>query len=223
MSVELEQVDSPDTDGYLEYRALSSLAVASLLFGVISIVTFLSWWLVVIPVLGLATGVVAYRRIARMPRELTGKPLAVSGAILSVAFAAAGLGRLSYVYATEVPKGYERISYELLQPDIEHPGEAIPASAIALEGKRVFIKGYVYPGQQTTGIKQFLLVRDQGDCCFGGNPKITDRIQVTLVDPLSLTFQTRLHKLAGTFHVAPGAGSDGRGGVFYHLEADHLQ
>ena len=55
--------------------------------------------------------------------------------------------------------------------------------------------------------------------------RITDRIQVTLVDPLRLTFQSRLHKVGGTFHVAPSATApDGaKGGVFYHLEADYLK
>ncbi len=86
----------------------------------------------------------------------------------------------------------------------------IPSSAMALEGKKVFIKGYVYPGREMEGIKTFLLVRDQGDCCFGGNPKITDRIQVTLVDPLRLTYKPRLHKLAGVFHVRPTTAVDCR-------------
>ena len=92
-----------------------------------------------------------------------------------------------------------------------------------LEGKRIFIKGYIYPGREMEGIKTFLLVRDQGDCCFGGNPKITDRIQVTLVDPLRLTFRSRLHKLAGVFHVRPTTAVGAGGGVYYQLEADHLQ
>ena len=94
-----------------------------------------------------------------------------------------GPGWLTYDYLTEVPDGYERISYADLQPDPAQAGQVVPPSALELEGKKIFIKGYIYPGREKDGIRQFLLVRDQGDCCFGGNPKITDRIQVTLVEP----------------------------------------
>jgi hypothetical protein len=101
----------------------------------------------------------------------------------------------------------------------------VPPSALELEGKHVFIKGYLYPGREKDGIKQFLLVRDQGDCCFGGNPKITDRIQVTLAGPLRVSYQTRLFKVGGKFHVAPMDQATGgaKGGVFYHLDADYVQ
>jgi hypothetical protein len=145
--------------------------------------------------------------------------------VSSLVFVVAGPALLTYQYVTEVPDGYERISYSELQPDPAEPGQQVPPSALALEGKRIFIKGFVYPGREKDGIRQFLLVRDQGDCCFGGNPKITDRIQVTLVGPLRLTYQSRLHRVGGTFHVAASDTAVGgaKGGVFYHLEADYVQ
>ena len=224
MSVEVRDLEPDVDDAYLQYRALSSLAVASLVLGAASLSTFLGWWLAVVPVTGIALGLIARRRIARLPRELTGKGIAVAGILTSVVFGSMGLGYVAYDYATEVPEGYQRISYDLLQPNPDVPGEVVPRSAFALEGKKVFVKGYIFPGRDSTGIKRFLLVRDQGDCCFGGNPKVTDRIQVTLVDPLRLTYDTGLQKLAGTFHVAPTQAADavGGGGVFYHLTADHL-
>jgi len=42
---------------------------------------------------------------------------------------------------------------------------------------------------------------------------------------MELSYQTRLHKLGGTFHVEPqNKAIDGaKGGVFYHLKADYLQ
>jgi hypothetical protein len=126
---------------------------------------------------------------------------------------------------TEVPDGYERISYVELQPDAAEAGQQVPPSALALEGKKIFIKGYVYPGRQKEGIRRFLLVRDQGECCFGGNPKITDRILVELEEPLRLAYTPRMHKLGGVFHVeAQSAAIDNaQGGVFYHLKADYLE
>ena len=51
-----------------------------------------------------------------------------------------------------------------------------------LDGKKVFIKGYMYPSSQMTGIREFVLCRDNGTCCFGGQPRLTDMIRVKLKD-----------------------------------------
>lgn len=224
MSLEL---DAPETaaDHYEQYRAVSTAAVASLIIGLLSIAAFLDWTMLAIPVIGVALSSFAWLKVKRHPLELTGLGMARTGLILSVVFFVTGLSYLSYIYATEVPEGYERISYAELQPDPDRAGEQVPASAMDLEGKKIFIKGFIYPGREKEGIRQFLLVRDQGDCCFGGNPKITDRIQVTLVDPLRLNYQSRLHKVSGVFHVEPVKTAVGgaKGGVLYHLKADHLE
>jgi hypothetical protein len=87
-----------------------------------------------------------------------------------------------------------------------------------MDGHRVLLKGYMYPGKQQHGIVQFLLVRDQGDCCFGGNPKITDRVLVQLSDPRGIEFSPRLTKIAGRFVVRPAGNTGIDGGVLYHLE-----
>jgi hypothetical protein len=223
MSVDVQRSEQTDDDPFLQYRALSRTAVASLVAGIASLTALLAWVCLAFPVLGILLGALAWRAIRSRPDELAGLPVAKAGLALSALFAIVGPAWLLYQHATEVPAGYERISYEELQPVAGTRPDAIPASALALEGKRVFIKGYVYPGREMEGIKTFLLVRDQGDCCFGGNPKITDRIQVTLVDPLRLAYKSRLHKLAGVFHVRPTTAVNAGGGVFYQLEADHLQ
>ena len=223
MSVDIQRFQQADDDPFLQYRALSRAAVASLVAGVASVSALLAWICVAFPVLGILLGAYALRSIRSRPDELAGLPVAKAGLALSALFAVVGPGWLLYQSIAEVPDGYERISYEQLQPAAGMPPSAIPTSAFDLEGKKIFIKGYVYPGREMEGIKTFLLVRDQGDCCFGGNPKITDRIQVTLVDPLRLTYKPRLHKLAGVFHVRPTTAVTAGGGVYYQLDADHLK
>ena len=129
------------------YRALNSAAVLSLVLGVLSALAMLDWWLAVLPAAGSLLGIHARRKIARHPEEFTGKGLATAGLLLSVVFFIAGWSRLGYVHATEVPDGHLRISYEELQPDEKVLGQQIPPSAMELNGKRVFIKGYVFPGE----------------------------------------------------------------------------
>ncbi len=210
-------------EDYSQYRALSVSAVASCLLGLLSITSFLGWALIVIPVVGLLVGLIALWRIRANPTELTGRTIAWAGIALSLAFMFGGAGYLTYDYVTEVPPGYARLSYAELQPDPDNPGELFPPSIEARDGERIFIKGYVYPGKQTSGIKQFVLCRDNGDCCFGGQPKLTDRVLVTLKGPLSLEYSTRIQRLAGTFRVEPGRATDGLEGVIYHLDADYLK
>lgn len=224
MSIELESPESSAAE-YERYRALSTSAVASLIVGVLSVLAILDWTLVAIPLVGIGLSILALAKIRRHADELTGQRLAQTGLVLSLVFGIVGPALLTHQYVTEVPEGYERISYAELQPDETQPGQQVPPSALALEGKKIFIKGYVYPGRDKDGIRRFLLVRDRGECCFGGNPKITDRILVTLEDPLRLTYSTRIHKLAGTFHVEVrnSAIDDASGGVYYHLTADHLE
>jgi hypothetical protein len=226
MSVDLEprEVSEPQAEGEFAYRTLSSTAVLSMVVGLLSAAALLDWTMLAIPALGILIGFGAIRSIRRRPDELTGLGLAKAGLVTSIAFLVVGFSWLSYVYAVEVPEGYARISYDDLQPSAEKPKQGIPDSAMALNGKNVFIKGYVFPGRDNYGIREFLLVRDQGDCCFGGQPKITDRIQVKLADPEQLTFRTSLHKLAGTFRIKPTEEAvDAGGGVLYFLEEAHLR
>ncbi len=218
----LERVIDEVPDEYLQYRALSKAAVACLILALLSPLALFAWLWTVLPFCGVLVGLYALHKLKSLPDELSGSGVAKVGLGVSALFLAAGPSWLTFEYTHEVPDGSERISYETLQPDINVPGEQIPPSALALDGKRVFIKGYVYPGQKNDGIKTFLLVRDQGDCCFGGKPKITDRIQVTLDDPLRLRFDKRLHGVAGVFRVLPAPAVDGIGGIYYQLEADYL-
>jgi hypothetical protein len=212
----------PDYD---QYRALCAAAVTSLLFGLLSVVSFLSPFLFLIPFLGILVGLYALAQIRQRPHELAGRGLALAGIILSLILLTAGIIVAVYVYMTEVPEGYRRLYYSQLQPEEGRVGQLVPPLAKELDGQRVFIKGYVFPGQQQRGIKEFLLVRDKGDCCFGGNPRLTDRIQVTLADPQRLTFSPRLHKVAGTFRLdmRPSKAIDAGGQVYYYLDDCQLR
>lgn len=200
------------------YRALSGVTVAAAALALLSPLAFLDWWLAVVPLFGVVLGGVAVREIARRPAELTGRGISLAAIAVSVVMLLGGLGYQAYVYATELPPGFERLNYAMLQPLPGDPPTAVPDSALEMSGRDVLLKGYIYPGKQQQGITQFLLVRDQGDCCFGGNPKITDRVLVTLKDSKGISFTSRQRKIAGRFVVRPTGTAVLDGGVLYHLE-----
>ncbi len=228
MSATLESTRPLDADGD-NYRALCSSAAVSLVAGILSVVACLDWRLAAIPAIGLFMGVHALWRIDQLPEELTGMGVAKLGLALSAFFWAAGWGYLGYAYATEVPEGYQRITYAMLQPDgaapvnDDEPAPTIPESARQLDGQRVFIKGYMYPGARDSRITNFVLVRDNGTCCFGGPaPKLTDMIEVNLAEPLRINYTMRTLAVAGTFHVQTGS-VEGLGQVLYKLDADYTK
>ena len=200
------------------YRALSGTTIAAVVLALLSPLAFLDWWLLVVPLLAFVLGVVALRDIAARPDELAGRPLSLGAIVLAAGAFVGGLVYLCWVYAAELPEGFERLSYAAIQPLDGDPPTAVPDTALALHGRNVLLKGYMYPGKQQQGITQFLLVRDQGDCCFGGNPKITDRVLVQLRDPKGISFSPRLTKIAGRFAVRPAGTTALDGGVLYHLE-----
>jgi hypothetical protein len=220
----MTSADDVVREEYQPYHALSRTAIISLVIGLISFAVVWFPLLLVIPALGFLIGCYAYRVIRRYPDELTGKVPAILGLVLCGALFAGGVVAHSVAYATEVPEGHLRITFANLQPVPEHPRWPIPPDALKLDGQRVFIKGYLYPDGQQRNIKRFVLIPDLGTCCFGGQPALTDMVEVTLQDPLRTEFSRRKRKLGGVFKVdrelKPVSGLNG---VYYQMTVDHLR
>ncbi len=226
VSYDLNDIEAGcDDDSYEEepYRAVSSAAVVSVVFGIASILAFLDWMLLLFPSVGLIAGLMAGRKIRQYPEELSGSGLARTGTLLSLLAIIAAPGWLWYSMITEAPEGYLRISYAELQPDRGAPPTEIPRSATELEGKRIFIKGFMYPGPERSGIRRFILCRDNGTCCFGGvTPKPSDMVDVHLAGELKAEYATRVTRVGGIFHVDPSSSNSGLD-ARYHLEADYIR
>ena len=209
---------------YAQYRAISMTAVTTAIIGVISIPAILFSKLLFLPFMGLIIGTYAMLQLRRRSDELKGSHTAKIGLLMCTSILITGTAYSSYVYATEVPEGFSRISFTELQPNEGSP-LPIPESALSLDGKRIFVKGYVHPAvTRRKGIKQFVLVPDMGTCCFGGQPKLTDMIEVTLKDPLRVNYSLSQVKLAGTLKVSPiKKNVSGLDGVYYQLDADYAR
>jgi len=210
--------EAPPAESGERYRAIGGTTIAAAVLAVLAPLAFLDWWLAIVPVVGFVLGIVARRDILARPTELIGMPLAIGAAAFSACMLVGGLAYQTAVYRAELPPGFERLTYAALQPLEGDPPTAIPETAREFDGRNVLLKGYMYPGKQQQGIVQFLLVRDQGDCCFGGNPKITDRVLVQLRDASGIEFSPRLRKIAGRFAIRPTGADTLDGGVLYHLE-----
>src|ERR1700722_10403601 len=94
MSVDLQRSEQADDDPFLQYRAMSRVAVASLVVGIASLSALLAWIFLVVPVAGLLLGVYAWRSIRSRPDELAGLSVAKAGLVLSALFTVVGPGWL---------------------------------------------------------------------------------------------------------------------------------
>jgi hypothetical protein len=199
------------------YRALNPLAVTSTVLGALSIITFLHWALAVIPLAGIVVGWCAWKQIRKAPDEWTGLTLVRVGIGLSAAFWLFGYGWLVVARVSEVPPGYERITYEKLQPDPATPTEPIPQSALDMQDRKVYVQGYMQSGRRQTGIKEFILCPTNGECPFcTPDPKPTEKIRVILPGDMETSYTTHPVGAAGRFRVDINDPS----GIPYGLEVD---
>lgn len=217
--------NADDAGEWQPYRAISRSAVVSLALGVLSLLGLVFPSLLFLPLGAIAFGLIARSAIAKYPAELTGRTIATLGAVLGVVLFVGGVALHTTIYLTEVPEGFERVTFYELQPDKLNKRELIPKKAIELNNKPIFVKGYVHPGVQgsPTKVSHFVLVPDMGTCCFGGQPKMTDMIEIHGKEGVGVKWSPQTIKLWGTFKLSPPRSVGGLTDVVYALEADGIK
>ncbi|HXY34755.1 MAG TPA: hypothetical protein VEI07_11045 [Planctomycetaceae bacterium] len=94
----------------------------------------------------------------------------------------------------------------------------MPAWLKALDGRRIRIRGFMYPTFQQTGVHAFGLARDNQICCFGRNPKIYDVFDVVLHEGSTTNYiPNRPFDVVGVFHIRPEA-EDGKLYRLYEMD-----
>jgi hypothetical protein len=92
-----------------------------------------------------------------------------------------------------------------------------------LDGKQVRIRGYILPPFQQSGIKQFVLMRDNQECCFGPGSVLHDRILVEMVGDATADYTVRAVTISGQFAVREEIGPDGETMAIYHLDCKEVK
>lgn len=223
MSAEI-QLTAAEEDLEFPYRAMSTSAIASIIFAVVGLLSGVFFPpMLGLCVIGVLLGLAGIRKTTRYPDEFDGKTLAIAGVALNLLIAVAGAGMHTYTYLTEVPDGYTRVRfYELQQKgELDQP----TAKALEIDGEAIFLKGYIHPASGSGLLKRFILVPDLGTCCFGGQPKSSDMIEVTLVGGDTTKAGLTKKKLAGQFSLnrAPQSVTDFDNAVFYRMQVDIIR
>lgn len=100
-------------------------------------------------------------------------------------------------------KAKGEISFDDLKFDIEK-GEAYDPSKLTetiktLDGKQVHLRGFILPSTlfRETDINEFVLVRDNLECCFGPGAALYDCVVVNLVGKVTTDYTTRAVMVTG--------------------------
>ena len=87
-----------------------------------------------------------------------------------------------------------------------------------LFGKRIRIRGYMYPTLKRKGLTAFVLVRDNLECCFGPGAALFDCIRVLMHPDKTAEYSIRPIAVEGTFKFEEFTDMDGTTRAIYLLE-----
>ncbi len=196
---------SPDNE--FHYRPVSSLAVCSLVLGLLSLIGIFLWIMLPVALLTVILGGIAILSIRRWQGEYTGTGVAIAGIFFGAVTLVAGTLVQVQAFQNEVPDGFARISFVKdisAKPFVsDHHGARVNPDVEALVGKKVFLKGFVFPGSQQVGLNSFNLLKDSKECCFGGKPALTDKIGCIMRGGKTTNYYPGRVSVAGTFRINP--------------------
>lgn len=215
-----------DIQDEFSYKPVPPTAVVGLALGLFSFIALFGIIGLGIAVCGIIVSLVSLFNIKRSGGELGGKTVAITAVGLSTFFLITGISYQSFVYAHEVPEGYHRLNFasDISAKDfVQKDGVTrVDPEVLKLDKQNVFLKGYMYPTRQTEDLKSFILVKDNGQCCFGGQPDAKDMILVEMQDDHRADFYAGLVAVGGKFQAeAPTQAGELR--PVYQLKGTHFE
>ena len=123
------------------------------------------------------------------------------------------------------------ITFDDLKFDIEKGGEfkkeMITKEIGELDKKTVKLRGFILPTSvfQNSGIKQFVLVRDNQECCFGPGALLFDCVIVEMEPGKTTAFSTRVVSVKGKLEIDSESFRYPEGGHYaiYQMTAEEVK
>ncbi len=137
--------------------------------------------------------------------------------------------------AIGVPKGAPKVDasgiMESTFDDLKFPMDKaakfersmLTPTAKSLLGKRIRIRGYMFPTPLSRGIKQFVLVRDNMECCFGPGAALYDCVLVTMEPGKTTEYEYRGIAVEGELRLEELMGPDGRPLAIYQMKGETVK
>ena len=87
-----------------------------------------------------------------------------------------------------------------------------------LDGKEVTLGGYMKPSFKASGLKGFVFVRDDKECCFGPQAAIYDCVMVRMKKGTKTDYRVRPFKIRGTLYLKEYEGPDGTTWAIFNMK-----
>jgi hypothetical protein len=117
---------------------------------------------------------------------------------------------------------FDTLKFPLEKNDDYQRSLLTPAIA-SLDHRPVKLRGYILPSFQQSGLTQFVLVRDNMQCCFGPGAALYDCVVVNMKPGKTADFTVRPVAVEGTFELRDYKGPDGKFLAIYHLDGDAVR
>ncbi len=154
----------------VDYKQITTFGVVAHVCAVVGTLGFVWTPLILVSLLGLILGIIAKRKIMRAPEDISGGTMTTVAVVLCGLLFVSSIGWRTYAHFVSVPAGYQELPFDNMA--LTKDKEIAPEIA-ALDGRKVYIEGYMYPTKRHSGIESFTLVRTLGHCKFcspGTNP-----------------------------------------------------
>jgi len=100
------------------------------------------------------------------------------------------------------PQTVQKVAWATLSEIKYEQRKPLPEQVVALDGKRIEIAGFIYKGSgNVRDIKEFILMRDAGTCCYGPQAQYPHFIMVRVVDGKGVNFTRDPIVVVGTLRV----------------------
>lgn len=119
-------------------------------------------------------------------------------------------------------KTFDDLRFEMVVGD-EFKREMLTDGIEAMKGQRIRIRGFILPTAQARGLKAFVLVRDNQQCCFGPGAALYDCILVEMQPGKTAEFNILPVTVDGTFDIREFRGPDGKHLAIYHLDSESVK
>lgn len=194
------------------YVPVSPWGPISLIFGVISLAGYFGMFGLYVAFLGVILAILALVRLKALAGMVKGRPLAVIGLLLSSTSLVFGSINMAHNYQTECPEGFRRVSFprDISEKQFLYVGSfrKLHPDVVPLIGQKVFLKGFMWQTEKADGLTRFILLKDNGECCFGGKAQPYDMMEVVLQDNKTTRAYMSMVAVAGVLRANVNAGED---------------
>lgn len=117
---------------------------------------------------------------------------------------------------------FDHLKFDI-EPDAAFDETMLTPTINKLFERNIRIRGYIYPTLKKRGLKQFVLVRDNQECCFGPGAALFDCILVHMKEGKTAEYSIRPVAVEGKFSFEIFPDYDGTTRAIYRLDGESVE